>query len=341
MAGFDGEDTVNLRQLLAFREVMLTGSVSQAARNLLRTQPAISAQIAGLEDEVGMKLFRRRDGRLFPVPEAHYLLEEANAIIDRLNSVERTMRGIRDLERGTLQVVSMPGPSAFLLPDLIAKFVRRRDQVKVSLIARSSIQVQQLIAVQQYDVGLADVGFAVAGGSPLVDQDILQLQCLCALPANDELASNEVVTAKDLSGKPMATLYEDHPNCIRTRAAFAEMDAVFNPRFEAQYFIPLFTYVERGLAYAIVDPMSVRSYSLYKEENPAIVFRPFEPAVYLVSSIMVPSQKPASNLARAFIAELRSELRRLMTEFGPQGEASLKVETLENGQDAKRRHTSL
>lgn len=311
---------MNLKQLTAFREVMLTGSVSEAARNLNRTQPAISVQIAGLEDDVGLKLFERQGGRLRPVPEAHYLLEEATAIIDRLNAADRTMKSLRGLGEGTIQMVSMPGPSAFLLPDLIARFVQHREQVKVSLIARSSIQVQQLIAVQQYDVGLADVGFAGFDESPLVDHDILRLECLCAMPAGDELASKTVVTSRDLSGRPMATLYEEHPNFIQTRAAFVEMGAVFNPRFEAQYFIPLLTYVERGLAYAIADPMAASSYSLYKGEKAAIVFRPFAPAVYLVSSIMVPNHKPPSNLARAFIAELRAELRRLASNFGPKGQ---------------------
>ena len=161
---------MNLKQLSAFREVMLTGSVTQAARNLLRTQPAISAQIAGLEEEVGLKLFERRGGRLHPVPEAHYLLEEASAIIDRLNDADRTMRSIRDLDQGTLKIVSMPGPSVFLLPDLIAKFVQHRDQVKVSLISRSSVQVRNLIAVQKYDVGLADLGLPSFEESPLGDR---------------------------------------------------------------------------------------------------------------------------------------------------------------------------
>ena len=54
---------MNLKQLSAFREVMLTGSVSEAARNLYRSQPAISSLIAGLEDDIGFKLFARRGGR--------------------------------------------------------------------------------------------------------------------------------------------------------------------------------------------------------------------------------------------------------------------------------------
>ncbi len=68
---------MDLRKLEAFREVMLTGSVTEAARNMGRTQPAVSNLIAGLENCVGYKLFERRGGRLHPVPEAHFLLAEA------------------------------------------------------------------------------------------------------------------------------------------------------------------------------------------------------------------------------------------------------------------------
>ncbi len=53
---------MNLRQLQAFKEVMLTGSVTEAARNIGRTQPAISTLIAGLESSVGYDLFERRGG---------------------------------------------------------------------------------------------------------------------------------------------------------------------------------------------------------------------------------------------------------------------------------------
>ncbi|AZV80881.1 LysR family transcriptional regulator (plasmid) [Parasedimentitalea marina] len=65
---------MNFKQLTAFREVMLTGSISEAARNLLRTQPAISSLISGMEEEIGVKLFVRQGARVHPTPEAHYLL---------------------------------------------------------------------------------------------------------------------------------------------------------------------------------------------------------------------------------------------------------------------------
>ena len=58
---------MNLRQLEAFHEVILTGSVSEAGRNMGRTQPAVSALIAGLEESLDCQLFERRGGRLHPI----------------------------------------------------------------------------------------------------------------------------------------------------------------------------------------------------------------------------------------------------------------------------------
>jgi len=75
---------ISFRQLQAFREVMRSGSVTDAARILGRTQPAVSALIANLEAELELTLFRRQRGRMEPTPEALFFADEAEAILDRL-----------------------------------------------------------------------------------------------------------------------------------------------------------------------------------------------------------------------------------------------------------------
>ena len=186
-----------------------------------------------------------------------------------------------------------------------------------------SPQVQQLVSAQQYDMGLADLGFVGANRSPLVDHEAMSFDCLCAMPAGDPLADKGCVTAADLDGKPMATLYADHPTFTQTEAAFAEMGARLNGRFETVYFIPMFTYVERGLAYAVVDPLSAESYKRFSRGEPRIVFRPFRPAVRLVASIMTPAHRPLSNLAQSFRALLRDEVHRIGEAYSAAGDAGL------------------
>lgn len=58
-----------LRQMEAFRAVMLTGSIKAASQLLFTSQPAVSRIIAHTEQTLGLTLFRRVKGKLIPTPE--------------------------------------------------------------------------------------------------------------------------------------------------------------------------------------------------------------------------------------------------------------------------------
>lgn len=293
---------LSFRQLQAFREVMRTGSISEAARILGRTQPAVSSLISNLEQELGIELFERQRGKLLRKPEAQFFLGEAEAILDRLARSTRTMREIGSLQQGRLNVAFMPASSQVLIPQLISEFVQDKPEVKVSLMMRGSNVIEEWVASQQYDVGLAETP---APNSALITHDFL-LNCICALRSDDPLARKEVIEAKDLSGKPLATLPEMHPNCVSTRMAFEEQKAEFNQRFELRNFLPALKLVEDGLCYCICDPMTADGYLNTAREHSSLVFRPFAPKVVLAISILLPSQRPASALADAFSEKLLS-----------------------------------
>ena len=307
---------MNVAQLSAFREVMLSGSVSQAARNLARTQPAISTAIASLEDELGMQLFERRSRRLHPVPEAHYLLAEATEILDRMDTARHNLRNLKALARGEMRIVAMPGPSVFLVPRLVSRLTQGRDDIRVTIVTRSSPQVHQLISTQSYDLGIADLSADFDIKSQLVSVEPTSSTCLCAVPAGDPLASRDVVTPADLDRRPMATLYEKHSTYLGTKAAFEAAGAFFDVRYETQYFLPLLNFVELGLACAVVDTLSAESYRSYRGVAvDGIVFLPFEPGISVEFHILTPAHRPPSHLAAAFIDLWREEVARINAGF--------------------------
>lgn len=304
---------MNLKQLVAFREVMHTGSISEAARNLYRTQPAVSSQISNLERDIGLKLFIRRDGRLKPTPEAEFLLAEAEDILIRLNEVRQTLARVRNLEQGSIHIVSMPGPSVFLLPDLVCQFVESRPGIDISLISRSSFQVQQLLSAQRYDIGVADIDEGLDMSSSLVNQEQLHYQCYCAIPKAHPLAEKSKISAKDLDAEPMAVLTEEHSTYQQLKGIFKERQLRLNRRFETQYFIPLLTFVEQGLACAIVDPLTMHSYQLYRQNQGSLVFRPFSPTIQFSLCLLTPTHRPLSNVATEFSLFLKEQLTQLQS----------------------------
>ena len=145
---------LKVNQLMAFNEVMLTGSISEAARHLHRTQSSVSATIAGIEEELGMQLFERKGGRPHPVPEAQYLHNECGEILRRLETVSDNIHRMKSLQTGELHIASMPGPSVFFLPNLIARHCASQPDVSSNLVSRSSEGVYRLMSGQRYDVGL-------------------------------------------------------------------------------------------------------------------------------------------------------------------------------------------
>ena len=302
---------MKLNQMQAFQEIMLTGSVSEAARNLHRSQPAISASIATLENELEMKLFERRNGRLHPVPEAHYLLQECSELLGRVDTLRQNMKGIKALKSGKLEIVTMPGPSVFLLPELIANFAADKPAFESELMSRSSEVVYQLVAAQQFDLGIADHMEGKTEDTSLINSQTFKFDCVAAIPSDDPLNQYDILTPELLSGKPVATLYSGHEAYENLSRVFQESRSNLNVRFKTRYFIPHFTYVEKGLAYGMVDPIAMDSYQSYKSDSTSISFKPFYPSVGYRISILRPAFRPASLMIEAFQKELCDKLMRL------------------------------
>ncbi|MDK9764686.1 LysR family transcriptional regulator [Vibrio sp. D420a] len=302
---------MNIKQLRALREVMLTGSVSKAAKNLHRTQPAVSAQISTLEKEVGLKLFDRVDGRLQPVPEAQYVLEKAMEILDNIDEVEQSLINIKNLEAGDINVVSMLGPSIFLIPKLTSDFLADKEHVNVSLLSYNSHTTQELLSTQKFDVGIVDFQNDQYQSTSLVHHDLMQFKCLCAVPIDDPLAQKSFIDIKDLDGKAMALLQDDHSVTKQLKSVFSKHRLKLKRRIKTQYFIPQLTFVEQGLAYAIVDPLTVASYYQYRKQLGSLAFIPFAPTITSTISIVTPTKRPLSKVATTYIEHLKRELSAL------------------------------
>lgn len=302
---------ITIRQLQCFREVMRTGSISEAARTLQRTQPAVSNMIATLEEELGVELFERQRGRLIRKPEAHYFLEESEQILERLTKTARTMKEIAGLELGRLKIACMPAASTYLMPQLVAEFVHDKPRVNVSMMMRDSSVIEEWVASQQYDIGLAET----PPPNRALEAQTYELKCVCALPINDPLALKDVITPQDLAGQPLATLQEDHQNYQSTLKAFRSQKARLNQRFELLTFQPALKLVEEELCYCICDPMTASGYLQRFDDRARLAFKPFVPEVNLAVAVLTPAHRPASVLAGTFRKLLTDELERLNEQF--------------------------
>ncbi|RTE64918.1 LysR family transcriptional regulator [Amphritea opalescens] len=293
---------MNLKQMEAFRAVMLTGSVSQAAQQLFRTQPAVSMMISSLENDIGFQLFERHKKRLYPTPEANYLYKEVEAIFSRIQDVNQTVQDIQNKQYGFLRIGCMPGPSNYFMPDILADFLIEHPKIQASLQTRTSDSVIEWVASNQYDLALAEV----TSHQPKVGRNqLFDLLCVCALPADHPLAVHDIITLDMLDAEPMITLHPDHMIYHDLLQLFETGGYRMNVRLQTRFFIPALKFVERGLGISIIDPISAFSYTSYAQPG-KVVFRRFQPDIFLRVGLLFPTETPSSMIALEF-AQLLSQ----------------------------------
>jgi DNA-binding transcriptional LysR family regulator len=290
---------------------MRSGSISQAARSVGRTQPAVSTMVQTLEDQLGFALFMRTHGKLTPTPEAYFFLEECEEILGRVERAERTLERIGSLQSGKLQVACHPAASSVFLPKLMTGFLKGRDDLDVSLIMRSSDVIEDLIASQQFDVGFSETPRPRAS----IRQTDYDLECVCILPADDPLAGSTVVTPQDLDGRPMALLFDEHATAVQTEAAFRAAGCRFNKRLELRTFLPGLQFVAAGVCAMVCDMITAYSHLLQTPEGTRLAIRRFRPRISNSVSILTPGYATQSMAGRAFITDLETAVDRMQADI--------------------------
>ena len=303
---------LSIRQLMTFREVMRSGSISQAAKTVGRTQPAVSTMIATLETELGFALFLREHGKLTPTPEARYFLEEAQAVLDRLERTKQTLNSIGTLETGKLRIACHPAASGFFMPRLLTQFAKDKPDLELALTMRSSAVIEDLIASQQYDVGFAETPAPRAS----INQVDFDLECVCVMARDDPLAGHELITPRLLDGKPMAVLFEEHTTATQTEAAFAQAGCRIHKYLELRTFLPSLQFVSEGLCYVLCDMITAHSFLSQAPGTASLTLRRFAPRITNSVSILTPGYATQALTTRAFIDTLTGAVAQMQRDIG-------------------------
>lgn len=123
-------DLANLDTFIAIAE---TGSFSEAAERLHLTQPAVSKRIAGLEQQLGIRLFDRL-GREVSLTEAgRALLPRAYQILNVLDDTRRALTNLSGQISGRLSLATSHHIGLHRLPPLLRTFTRAHPQVSLDI----------------------------------------------------------------------------------------------------------------------------------------------------------------------------------------------------------------
>jgi DNA-binding transcriptional LysR family regulator len=292
----------SIRQLEAFRAVMLAGSVTRAAELVRLTQPTVSKLIAQLERAMDLKLFERSRGRLIPTPEAEALLHQIDKVFAAVDEVGRNARQLAQGRSGHIRITAIPALGLEFLPRAVASFLEARPDMRVTLNIRASRYVAEWVATQQADLGFVSGTIAAPG---TVSEIFQEVSGVCVLPRGHALARKRAIKPADLANERFVSLGRDTAFRYLLDRTFAEASVSRRIIIETNYSASACALVAAGAGVTIVDPIS----ALDRFELGGVVLRPFYPEVKFEASILTPFQASRSLLAQEFLTHL-SKLQR-------------------------------
>lgn len=174
----DPERLPPLDRLAVFDAAARHLSFTKAAAERFLTQSAVSRQIAALEEDLGVPLFRRRHRALDLTDEGRRLAAAVTAALAGLRSTVATIRGPQlRARREVLTLTTTPGLASLWLIPRLAGFLAEHPQVDVRIDATHE---KRALASEGYDLAIRYGNTATLGGTPLFDEVVMPV-CAPAL----------------------------------------------------------------------------------------------------------------------------------------------------------------
>jgi DNA-binding transcriptional LysR family regulator len=290
---------MNLRQIEVFRSVMVARSISGAAKALHVSQPAVSRLIAYTEQRVGLPLFERIKGRLYPTPEAQRLFVEVAAVYASVQRVNQMATELLNHGAGVLHLGCSANLSQSLVPAAISVFTRTNPEMRVVLQTMSPQDLVQSLLDRRVELGVAYMPFS----HPSLSADLLyENHIVVALPAGHHLAEKQEVHVEDLLGEAFIGYESDIPFAQLVQRCFEHLEQVPMPRVEVRLAHVACALVAAGAGVALVDEQTVRT-----QHWPNLVTRPLVPNVPTPVHAFHLLYEPLSKSGQAFIDILRGQ----------------------------------
>lgn len=146
---------MNRRQIEYFVQVAKLGSVSEAARTLHISQPAISKCLAGIETDLGARLFERSPKGLVLTEAGAILLDSAERILAEHAAYASRIEALTAGRTGSLKVGVSPILTSAFMPKVLMAMAERLPALELSV--TSDFGIFDKLRAGEIDIALGDI----------------------------------------------------------------------------------------------------------------------------------------------------------------------------------------
>lgn len=297
----------NLRQIEAFRAVMVAGSTTAAAALMGVTQPAVSKLLRELQHQLKLKLFERRGTGIAPTAEALTLFGEVERSFIGIERIADAAEQIRLRQASLLRVAALPALANGFLPRFAGKFVLNRPDLDLEVSGVISTLVVDWVVNRQCDLGFA---------SPQIDHPALQkiampsLPYVAVVPEDHKLARKSALAPKDFAGENFISLNHSTQSRRQVDAIFADAGVSRVMRVETHLSEIVCGLVSSGLGVGICDPFTAHEFA-----SRGVVAKPFRPVVTIEIFALYSTHQAPTPIALDFVEQFAAHIRKFDREY--------------------------
>src|SRR5262245_22125326 len=182
-------------QLHTFLEIVRLKSFSKAAQTCYRTQPAISAQVRQLEQELRAELFERFGSRISLTTAGRIFAEYASQMLELRRRAQDAIAELERNPRGELVIAANEATCIYVLPQVFSQYRQLFSAVQLQVDRSYGARVVEAVMENSADFGLTQLP---------VEEKRLQVVAIhrdeirMIVPVDHPLAGNKSITPQDL-----------------------------------------------------------------------------------------------------------------------------------------------
>ena len=259
---------ISSRQIDAFLALATQRNFTRAAAQCHLSQPAFSALIRTLEDDLGLRLFDRSTRHVGLTAEGENFRESSLRIRAEVDAALASMRDAAQLRRGRVAIALLPSLAAGWLPGVLAQFHARHPGVELDIADMLSEPCIERVATGRADFALA----AIRADTPELQaepfcQDGFHLVCRADHPLATRPLPRGAALLRALADWPFIHL-------ARHSSVRQYLEAAFHPQamrtlMEVEQLATVMGMVRAGLGISVAP-----SFTLFHFQHPDLATRP-------------------------------------------------------------------
>lgn len=143
-------------RLKVFYKVAKLLNFTKATQELYITQPAVTKHIQEIESYFKTQLFERNGSKIKLTQTGIILLAHTEKIVDAYRDLEFEINTLTKQFNGTLKIGASTTIAQYVLPQLLAQFHEKFNDIKVSLVANNTEQIEIALQKNEIDLGIIE-----------------------------------------------------------------------------------------------------------------------------------------------------------------------------------------